>query len=728
MKSFAWLLVAMCITHVWARGIWPQPQQIKVGDKQLTLIPSAFKFTTASQSQLLKKAIDRYRLLCFPFNTSQYAPNAPKVESVNIVVDSANETLQLGFNETYTLNVTESGAVITAGSVFGAMRGLESLAQLIDYDIYNNYYTIEHTPILIVDFPRFPWRGIMIDTSRHFIRADVLLQMIDAIAFNKMNVFHWHITDSHSFPLYSNAYPNLAKKGAYKYPELVYYPENVTRIVQYGYERGVRVVPEFDMPGHTSAWSKAGYDITVNCNTPNWMGLGFTLDPTSNNTWNLLDGFFKEQRAQFMDNYFHFGSDEVNLDCWNEARIQQWKANNGIKSNQQLQQYFNDEMVKIADKNGIKKRVFWGDPFIKHGQQFDKENSVLEVWWEYPFLERVTAAGYTAILANGFYLDLQTPGTGHYQWTDIWMDFYNNEPLRSPNMNDKQKSLVIGGECCMWSETVDSEDIMPRVWVRSSGAAERLWSARSFVDTGITGAANYEQTRGRLIEFRCRLKRRGIVAVAIHPDVCPTPEELGNPMAPVTAVGGICPAASIAIVPSDTSVPSGPSGPNGPSSTINEQITCNCPPVEVTCVCPTPNVTKVEVSCGTESTSAVYPVAETTSFTSMEYVYLFGFCLSIISALLTSRASKTVTWNSGFTIFVCSTVVVGFVILMMVNYEKIGFQFVVMAAAVTTSSMFSLLSISSFLSAPTQANYPIHSSSGPRDPLLVVTSTTEIDS
>jgi len=190
-----------------------------------------------------------------------------------------------------------------------------------------------------------------------------------------------------------------------------------------------------------------------------------------------------------------------------------------------LEQYFENNLAKITDKLGIKNRVFWEDAYVDHNVTFDLATTTFEVWLTKDYLVSITAAGYKVILANGNYLDVQTPGpTIHYEWVDTWQDFYSNEPFSGPaaNLSLAQQALVLGGEACMWGEAVEDENIFSRVWVRASGTAERLWSPIDFTSLALN-STNFDDTQNRIIEIRCRLKRRGIHATPIRPDYCPLP-------------------------------------------------------------------------------------------------------------------------------------------------------------------------------------------------------------
>lgn len=517
------LLVVSLICCCAGYNIWPQPVTFTRGTAQVALTPANLQISTTSQSLLLKGAIARAETLFFPFSSATVPPNVPLVTNLNIVVTTTNEVLQLGVNENYTISLSGTTGVITAATVFGAMRGIESFAQLIDWTWQNSTYTISDTPVYIEDGPRFPWRGLMIDTGRHYLQPETILTMIDAIAYNKMNTLHWHMTDSQSFPLVVESLPEMAKAGAWAYPAATYTADDITTIVQYGYERGVRIVPEFDMPGHAYSWGLGYPNLTLVCDVPGWGTNAVTLNIVSNYTYQAIDTVLQEVTPLFMDDHIHFGSDEVVYQCWNlSQQVVDWMTENNVPTFNLVEQYFEDQLEIVTKKNQIAHRVFWEDAFANNGVKFDVETTTFEVWMGQDNLAEAVRAGYTAILASGYYLDVQQPGPNlHYEWVDTWMDFYSNEPFTSDaaNLTAEEQARVLGGEACMWGEAVEDENIFSRVWIRASGAAEKFWSTYNFT----MNPGDFTEAQTRLIEFRCRLKQRGIRATPLRPDYCPSP-------------------------------------------------------------------------------------------------------------------------------------------------------------------------------------------------------------
>jgi len=369
---------------------------------------------------------------------------------------------------------------------------LETLSQLILFNFETKYYQIANTPWVIQDEPRFSHRGLLLDTSRHYEPITTIKGVITSLSFAKMNVLHWHIVDSNSFPFESLSFPNLWD-GAYSEQEK-YTQDDVTEIVEYAKDRGVRVMIEFDLPGHAASWC-AGYpDIcpSPTCTQP--------LDPSSAQTWEVLGGLLGEitggsQGAGLLpDNFVHLGGDEVDTGCWtNTPHVQQWLTANNMTT-QQAYMYFVEQahqMIIPAGRNPVN----WEEVFNNFGSALDKE-TIVHVWLDFDTLAAVVAAGYRGILSNNdvWYLD-------HLDTT--WEQFYLNEPFTKIS-DPTQQTLVLGGEVCMWGETVDTSDVYNTVWPRAAAAAERLWSARNVNDT--------VAALPRLESFRCLLNRRGIPA------------------------------------------------------------------------------------------------------------------------------------------------------------------------------------------------------------------------
>jgi hypothetical protein len=274
--------------------------------------------------------VDLYLLRAVP------EPPPGNLTAVAVCLGTGSTTLSSTTDESYTLTVPNDGVgSLTAPTVFGMMRGLETLAQLVDlFGVAPGVKQISQAPIVIVDEPRFPYRGLLIDTSRHFQPVAQILHVIDGLALSKMNLLHWHIVDSQSFPCGSDTYPQLAAKGAWA-PNAVYSPADLRAVVAYAKARGIRILPEWDVPGHGS-WG-AGI--------PEIMGCPDVLDPTTDATYDVLSGFLGEMAGIFIDDWMFLGGDEVDTSCWlaNPA-IAAWLVAHNMTA-AQLQQYFWEQMA-----------------------------------------------------------------------------------------------------------------------------------------------------------------------------------------------------------------------------------------------------------------------------------------------------------------------------------------------------------------------------------------------
>lgn len=366
-------------------------------------------------------------------------------------------------DESYSLSVKPDGVVIAAPDDIGVLHGFETLLQLLDEDETGYYFPC----VEIRDEPRFTWRGLLIDVSRHFEPVDVILRNLDAMAAVKMNVFHWHLSDDQGFRVESRVFPKLQELGS---DGLYYTQAEIREVVEYAADRGIRVMPEFDIPGHSTSWLVA-YPEYASSPGPyvierHFGVFGPAFDPTNDRVYSFFDKFFKEMAGLFPDPYVHIGGDEVNPDQWNTSRrIRAFMKKKRMADNHALQAYFNEKILRILTKHG-KKMVGW-DEISQPGLP---KNIVIQSWRGQEALVDSARNGYQGILSNGYYIDLCEPATSHYMNDPI--------PAGSP-LTDAQKALILGGEATMWGELVTPETIDSRIWPRTAAIAERLWSPQS---------------------------------------------------------------------------------------------------------------------------------------------------------------------------------------------------------------------------------------------------------
>jgi hexosaminidase len=394
-------------------------------------------------------------------------PSDSKVAGLLIRCGGPGKTVpSVDEDESYSLEVSDSRALLNAPTVVGVLRGLETFLQLLEGD-RKGYFI---PAVSIQDKPRFQWRGLLIDIARRFEPIEVIKRNLDAMAAVKLNVLHWHLTDDQGFRIESKRYPRLHEMGS---DGLYYTQEQVREVISYARDRGIRVMPEFDMPGHATSWLVGHPDLG---SAPGPYQIerkaGIMLpafDPTREDTYKFLDGFFAEMAALFPDAYVHIGGDENEGHQWTKnSQIQSYMKAKGIKDNHALQAYFNQRLSKTLQRLG-KKMIGWEE--ILHPDL--PRDTVIHSWRGPKSLAEAARKGYDAILSAGFYIDLAFPAWQHYAV----------EPAASEsNLSEQELRHILGGEATMWGEWVGPETIDSRIWPRTAAIAERLWSPRDVRD------------------------------------------------------------------------------------------------------------------------------------------------------------------------------------------------------------------------------------------------------
>ena len=455
------LFTAVGLAQAAPLPLMPAPAQTVTAAGRLR-IDSSFRATASgySDSRLLA-ALDRFtarvsRQTGIPLQRTRGA--------ATLQVDCrerGNAYPALGEDESYQLDVTESGALLEARTVTGVLRGLETFSQMIAPGASG----FEVPAVHIEDRPRFPWRGLLLDVSRHWMPVPVVERNLDAMAAVKLNVFHWHLSDDQGFRVESKRFPRLQQLAS---DENFYTQAEIRQVVAYAQDRGIRVIPEFEMPGHATALL-AAYPELASAPGPyqverKWGVFEPLLDPSREATYTFLDGLIGEMAALFPDAYFHMGGDEVNDAQWKRsASIQTFAREHHLAGSREIQEYFTRRVQAILKKHG-KILIGW-DEIMGTGLAQD---SVIQSWRGPESLAKAASKGFGAVLSSGYYLDHLQPAPAHY----------GVDPLdgAARNLNPSQAAHILGGEACMWSEYVSAETVDSRIWPRLAAIAERFWS------------------------------------------------------------------------------------------------------------------------------------------------------------------------------------------------------------------------------------------------------------
>ncbi|MCB0292395.1 MAG: family 20 glycosylhydrolase, partial [Calditrichaeota bacterium] len=449
----------------------PVPAQVEYGEGQFRLDA---EFTLAVEgkphkrmfrgaTRFLRRLSGRSGL----FFLQHYIIETGNSRFANLVINCRRAgVVKLGTDESYRLTVTPEKIELQADNDIGALRGLETLLQLLQADEKGYFFPA----VKVVDAPRFPWRGLLIDVSRHFMPLEVIKRNLDGMAAVKLNVLHWHLVDDQGFRVESKTFPKLHEMGS---DGFYFTQEQIREIIAYADERGIRVMPEFDVPAHATSWL-VGYPELGSASGPytverNWGIMDPVLDPTRDEVYDFLDKFFEEMAGLFPDEYLHIGGDENNGKHWNANQdIQAFMKKNNIPDNHALQSYFNQRILKSVTRHG-KKMIGWDEIF--HPDL--PKTAVIHSWRGKEAMVKAAQQGYMSILSNGYYIDLMQPAHFHYL----------NDPIPEDTpLSEKEQRAILGGEATSWGELVSPETIDSRIWPRTAAIAERLWSPQRVKD------------------------------------------------------------------------------------------------------------------------------------------------------------------------------------------------------------------------------------------------------
>ncbi len=395
-------------------------------------------------------------------------PQAGKVTLEIRCDDSGRELPHLGMDEAYSLTIDAEHAVLEAAYSWGVLRGIETFLQLVTPGRASEFRV---PALLVMDWPRFPWRGLLLDSGRHFMGVPTVKRTLDGMAAVKLNVLHWHLSDDQGFRVESRRYPALHTQGS---DGLFYTQAEIRDVIAYAADRGIRVVPEFDVPGHSTSWF-VGHPELATAPGPYAIERRFgifepAMDPTKEEVYRLLDGFFGEMAALFPDEFFHIGGDEVKGTHWDASQsVAAFKRQQGLAENRDLQAHFNQRVFQIVTRHG-KQMMGWDE--ILHANL--PKGTVVQAWRNHESLAASAKEGARTILSWGYYVDLHWTAARHYAV----------EPFARgvDELPEDERTRVLGGEAAMWAEFANEQNLDSRLWPRTAAIAERLWSPREVRD------------------------------------------------------------------------------------------------------------------------------------------------------------------------------------------------------------------------------------------------------
>jgi N-acetyl-beta-hexosaminidase len=506
-------------------AVWPKPTSLQITNKDASVVDKTnISFEYFGQGPvkiMLQNVTDLFIKSLESLKPGNQSTSGIKLKINIILFDSNTDRLKLSTNESYSLTTKKENiltATISADNYFGARHGLETLLQLIWYDEVSDELKLLHD-VSVQDSPKFPYRGVMVDTARNYFPISLLKKVLDGMAMSKLNVLHLHLTDAVSFPIVLPTIKQLADYGAYG-PDMTYTPEDIKDLVQYARIRGVRLVLEIDAPSHVNAgWNSMRNDWDqkyVICGEDDVFN--GHLNPDNEDVFRVLEHIYRDLiELSEQTELFHVGSDEVNLTCWKATEAV--KRANSINSMKNFWGNYTNQMLDSLKRANNQKFpdhvIIWSSPLTESSQVDQlKVNVTVQHWLGNP--HSILIRGHKIIYSTvgHWYLDC-----GFGVWKPSmqrgvcdpytpWQTFYKYRPW----VTNSYRELALGGEVCLWSEQVEVDTLETRVWPRAAAFAERVWSdPESFVDYDVYT---------RLGSFRDRLKSRGIQAAAMWPRWC----------------------------------------------------------------------------------------------------------------------------------------------------------------------------------------------------------------
>lgn len=506
-------------------GILPLPRHWYLEDGRLPLHAGLRLATPPGASPRLLRLLERqqHRLDALLGPAREDAPRL-RIR----VADRAGELPRLGDDESYRLEVGSDGVDLDATGCAGAAHGLERLLQCV----VRGPGGPELPQLALHDAPRFPWRGLLIDLARHHMPLATLLRTLDGMAVLGLNVLHLHLNDDQGFRVETPRCPELhARSGRDGYLGC----DEVATLVQAAGDRGIRVVPELDVPGHAGALLWAHPELAAGT-PPRALPRAFgpsphALDPTLDRTWALLDALVADLAGMFPDPFLHLGGDEVHPEVYafDDDDRRRWARERDLDGPADVQAWFVASMTGLLARHD-RRPVGWDE--VLHPEV--PPAVVVQSWRGSATLETALAAGHDALFSAGWYLDLGYPAGLHYAFdpgagADALTDAETRvleAPFMAPvrrgaaallaaagrarSREGEARGTLLGGEACLWSELVTSELLDVRLYGRLPAVAERLWSPPDLLDPD----DHYERLPGLLAHLEASTDCRPLTGSA----------------------------------------------------------------------------------------------------------------------------------------------------------------------------------------------------------------------
>jgi len=391
--------------------------------------------------------------------------------SINLLIDSTISN----HSEYYDLVIDKNFILIKGSDREGLIHGIYSFIQLIPRSSGINDSKL--ACVMINDYPNFKWRGLLLDCCRHFMSIDFVKRYIDLLAYHKMNVLHWHLTEDQGWRVEIEKYPKLTEIGAWRKEKDgsiyggFYTKEQIKEVVDYAYQRGVNIVPEIELPGHSVAalsaypeYSCTGGPFEVETD---WGVFKDIYCAGNDSTFVFLENVLDEIIELFPSKYIHIGGDEAPKYRWeNCSKCKKRIKDENLQDTHELQSYFIQKIENYISSKG-KKLIGW-DEILEGGLA---QGATVQSWRGFEGALEAAKAGHDAIVSptSHAYFD--------YDLDAIDLEkVYDFDPIPTDVPSDKVKH-IIGGECNMWSERAPQNTIDSKVFPRLLAMSEVLWAA-----------------------------------------------------------------------------------------------------------------------------------------------------------------------------------------------------------------------------------------------------------